>query len=838
MSSAKIVGIHGGRSMSGSIDARPLPVPLTKLRDEMKVKLKGLIQKLFENADDALFAMADKSGSNGDQTIYFDAMRELRLQKKVIATKLVRGVIKSFNELGRYRSKCNSNENDMNDLSDWDDLSLVQNDDLELNVAMEGMVSRLRNASGSNLNDLKARVESLMPGLELAADQTPLSPEMLCDCFSEGCSVLEVEIKVRLVVFKLFEKYVLSEIPGLYSEANKSLIQQGVLPTLKAQKINVKRANTKLSVETPANPSVGITSQSAGVLREPSSNNNTQYLPGNNEGGTGSSNDDVPVLNADQCLSGGQFESIRELMHPQQIMAEQSAHQQSSQFTQGELVAALSGFQQKQLNQPSEYASNSVIDYRMLLKASLPKHSAQAKYSELDSDVINLVSMLFEFILDDRQLQPVMKVLLSRLQIPMLKVAIMDRSFFDRSGHPARKLLNEIASAAIGWNEKPEGKPDRLKDKVEETIQTILTEFDNDQSLFTDLLASFTKFIDLESRRGQLVEQRTKDSERGKAANDVAKKEVQEFLDSVIKAKAIPDCVVALLYEAWNRLMVLYYLKEGKKSNSWRSACDLVKDLVWTVCPDEFDGELRTELLRKIPGVMRRFRTGLKEISFDEFRANELLELLEAEHIKILEDLQEKEVDQKNDSRFEGVAKPVEDIAETAPLATVKNEEQDEFVADFMRETLEMEEEFKSFQAQSNLQNEEVKEATGSRLEQIEAEALSNEEIVLSAVEKDLVVKDIDEDDPFVQQVLRFSPGCWFEFQTDSQPERCKLAAIIKTTGKYIFVNRSGVKVAEKTKSGLAVELKRGAVQVLNDGLLFDRALESVIGSLRGRSKK
>ena len=37
MSSAKIVGIHGGRSMSGSVDTRPLPVPLTKLRDDGKI---------------------------------------------------------------------------------------------------------------------------------------------------------------------------------------------------------------------------------------------------------------------------------------------------------------------------------------------------------------------------------------------------------------------------------------------------------------------------------------------------------------------------------------------------------------------------------------------------------------------------------------------------------------------------------------------------------------------------------------------------------------------------------------------------------------------------------
>jgi hypothetical protein len=41
------------------------------------------------------------------------------------------------------------------------------------------------------------------------------------------------------------------------------------------------------------------------------------------------------------------------------------------------------------------------------------------------------------------------------------------------------------------------------------------------------------------------------------------------------------------------------------------------------------------------------------------------------------------------------------------------------------------------------------------------------------------------------------------------------------------------VKVAEKTRMELATEMKAGLIQVLNDGLLFDRALESVISHLR-----
>lgn len=894
MSRAKIVGIHGGRAMSGNTEVGPLPAPLISLRDEMKLKLKSLLQNLFDNADDALFAMADKAGSNGDQTVYFDAMRELRLQKKIVATELIRSVIKSYNELGHFRSKEKFGEADLDGLSDWDNVSLVQNDDLELNVAIEGMVSRLRNGAESHLSDIKARIESLMPGLNLNPDQIPLSPEMLCESFSEGCNVLDVGIQVRLIVFKLFEKYVLSEIPKLYIASNQSLVQQGVLPNLKAKKVSLKRSTIPVdtnrrpqdSAEAPLNGVPNVTTRHENGLTglgETVSAETGGFL-------ADESLENVPVLNADQCLAGGQFESIRELMHPQTAENKVPVPQSVTNYTQSELVSALSGFQQKQLARPADYASNGVIDYKMLLNASLPKQVDQAKkanYSELDSDVINLVSMLFEFILDDRQLQPMMKALISRLQIPILKVALLDRNFFDRGGHPARKLLNEIASAAIGWNEKPEGKPDRLKDKIETTIQSILEGFDNDQLMFTDLLAEFTKFMDLELRRGQLVEQRTKDSERGKAANDVAKQEVQTVLKSSLKDKKVPSCVVELLNEAWSRLMVLRYLKEGKDSEAWQSSCDLVTDVIWTVLPENIvkesnaSGEAGGLLLRKIPTVMSQLRLGLKEISFDNFKADALFKALESEHIKAIQYLQKSERERAGtkdlspvvsvDAISSAPSAPSQTVIETvkddtAKLDTEKTasvstapvtlentltevsdlnaddivKQQDEYISDFMRETQEMENDFKHFQALSKSQR---REESGSHVAP-ESNILNQPLIESSDAveggseaggEQAASYAGADEIAPFEEQVLRFTTGCWFEFKSEDKPERCKLAAIIKATGKYIFVNRSGVKVAEKTKSGLALELKRGSVQVLNDGLLFDRALESVIDSLRGR---
>ena len=93
---------------------------------------------------------------------------------------------------------------------------------------------------------------------------------------------------------------------------------------------------------------------------------------------------------------------------------------------------------------------------------------------------------------------------------------------------------------------------------------------------------------------------------------------------------------------------------------------------------------------------------------------------------------------------------------------------------------------------------------------------------------------DLPEDDSGLAMVDKMVIGSWIELHQDNKKKfRCRLAAIIKSTGKYIFVNRSGMKVAEYNRLTLAQAITLGQVGTLDDGQLFDRALESVIGSLR-----
>ncbi len=83
------------------------------------------------------------------------------------------------------------------------------------------------------------------------------------------------------------------------------------------------------------------------------------------------------------------------------------------------------------------------------------------------------------------------------------------------------------------------------------------------------------------------------------------------------------------------------------------------------------------------------------------------------------------------------------------------------------------------------------------------------------------------------QKVQRLRMGTWIEVSDDGGIQRCKLVARLDSCDKLVFANRSGMKVREWSGAGLDQALEAGTVRVLDDGPLFERALEAVIETLR-----
>lgn len=727
-----------------------LPHALVRLRDVSGQSLKTVLAGFFDRADDALFELADKARSNQDQTAYFDAMRELRLRRKAMTVSMLQYVSRAFNDIGKFNP---ANAGGSLDEVDQDSLTLLDHSELEQKVAIENLVNKLRNQHGEAIRLLNARVAHLLPHMALSDGQMPLSPEVICGGVGEACADLDIDIRAKLVVLKLFDRLLGDKLSQLYQEANTTLIAEGVLPDMKRPPVGGHPpASSRRGAVAP--PSSSVPGQSPPLA------------PG--AGATG------PVTGES---SGVTFSELSALLHQGRGAGDggtgAGGHAVLNTTT---LLNRLNEAQAL----PSEWSEGRVPPLSEQLVPVLRGEDGNAyTVGQVDRDVINLVSMLFDFILEDRQLHPVMKAMIGRLQIPVLKVALSDKNFFNRGGHPVRKLLNELAMSAIGWSEKKAGQRDPLREKIESVVDRVLNEFTNNVELFEELLSDFSHFMDLDRRRRELVEQRLRDAEEGRARQERAAASASELISESTAGHELPEPLQGLLSEAWSKFLQWTVLREGEDSQAWARAGELTRKLVWSVDPRPVTESTRTELLRAIPSIVDDLRHALQEISWDPFATDTLIRDLELVHVDVFQRL---------------VTSPAAPEPEPTPEP-----------------------------------------------QQLEQEAFVPAEPA-PPVEEPVAVKASNDDassvDPsWLEKADRLRVGSWIELSREGTRTRCKLAAFIKATGKYIFVNRSGAKVAEYQRDQLAAAMAEDEITLLDDGLIFDRALESIIDNLRSSRK-
>ena len=81
----------------------------------------------------------------------------------------------------------------------------------------------------------------------------------------------------------------------------------------------------------------------------------------------------------------------------------------------------------------------------------------QASTGKLDHMVIDVVGSLFDQILSDSRVPPQMAREIARLQLPVLRVALNDSTFFSTRRHPVRRFVNRIASLACAFDDFDDG---------------------------------------------------------------------------------------------------------------------------------------------------------------------------------------------------------------------------------------------------------------------------------------------------------------------------------------------------------------------------------------------
>ncbi|WP_445672578.1 DUF1631 domain-containing protein [Pseudomonas inefficax] len=709
----KVVPLAAAIDRGGRTPLPCLPVLLLQVRDKAALQLRQGLQDLFANADDTLFEMADKAFDRCDQHLYFEAMRDLRLKRKSIERGFLDIFYDTFARIGQVDLLAHLVEPG----------KLRSKAQLERAAAIDGMVARVLSRDGLALQQLGLRLQALLDR-PLHEQHNPLGPAALCGYFLDAGCNLGVGLRVKLILLKLFERYVLRDIDVIYGEANQLLAAAGVLPEL--QPAPRRRAeDRRMSVRRgPASPGQEVGADAAG-----------------------------------QAF----FASVQTLLAPLrgQFAPRLQAVAAAQPISTADLLRLLSHLQHyvPATHEADDFELDQQLE-QLLLRVSV-RSGTRRRIAVADEDMINLVGLLFAFIHDDDNLPASLRALLARLHIPLLKVALLDRGLFSRASHPARRLLNEIAGAAIGWECGGEGLRDNLHLRVERIVQRLLDDFAEDVGLFAELLDDFLAFGQDERRRNELLEQRTRDAEEGRARALQARQQVQQLLNQRLRGRVLSLVVVQMLVQAWSQVLLLAWLKQGEASQAWRDAVQTLDLLLDSITPPHEP----QALLQQVPGLLKALRDGLASVALDSLATREFFLQLERLHLRACA---------AGASQPDGADQPLDEV-------------------------------------------------------------LVGEDIVLAIAEEPACAPRhfADGQAALLRQVRRLRIGTWIEVRDEDGPLRCKLVARIDSSDRLVFANRTGMKVCEWSSASLAQALHRGEVRVLDDGLLFERALAAVLDGLR-----
>lgn len=703
-------------------------------------RLEALLGHMLDQADDALFDHAEKAGSNQEQQMYFEAMRELRRARKALSEQFRDRLLAAYKGAALRREPGS-------DPDGPEDLSLVEDERLEEELAIDGMASKACTQHRQALDALCQRLNRDAGREYATVEVNPVAPQRICGALEEAAGELDMAIQPRLILYKLFDRFVMSELGGLYKELNQLFIDAGVLPTIRPQaprKGEQRRQSPSASGMGPsaeagadAHPGgmgSGISGREAEEAFAVLQNLLASHRGPGEWSGTGyTRGEPAPVQDVLQALSGLQLQA------PQPLGA-----------TDGNGLVTVAPDQLKDQ-----------VRHQLVGSGSTARDLGQA-----EDDTIDLVSMVFDAVLEDVNLPDRIKALLARLQIPVLKVALLDRAFFSQQRHPARQLINEIAAAGVGWTDRGDGDQDPLFETITRIVNRVLEEFSDDVTVFDSAREELEAFLDQERARSGQIEARTRQAAEGKARVDTAREQVDAAIRERVGGRQLPDCAHRLLHEGWSQVLFITLLREGEDSDAWRQKLEVVDRLIWSLDPKP-DYASRKQLVSEIPPLLKDLRADLDAVMFNPVEMTKLFKALEQEHIQTL-------------SRQP--ARGAAPAADSAP----------------------------------------------------DAEAGDGEEAAAEDEATDVVADGDDPLEAYRDQLDQVAIGTWFEFRdSGDDPLRAKLSARLDGGNRLIFVNRAGFKLADRRRDELADGLRQETVLMLDDNMLFDKALENVVASLR-----
>lgn len=441
------------------------------------------------------------------------------------------------------------------------ELSLVDDQSFAESLVVKNVANLLESACEEELKDLQARVALMMGVADLDRSTNPLGAEAVSEALKQACWSLTCAQPAKVHLFEFIAHKLAPTLNAAYHDLNAHLIARNVLPRVRhaVRHGGALRGRTRRPRSHESGETAGETLRQLFTPRDERANDGATMIPV-----------DASVL------------------------------QMLTQLQQGAGDGFLGG--DRFSVDPDAAATANLL--HGLLEAGLGKH-----VGSVDSIVIDVVATLFDFIFEDERVPDAMKGLIGRLQLPVLKQALVDRSFFANRLHPARRLISAMAHAASTWD--GEFSVDTsLYRAAEPLVLRIQNEAGEGDDVFATCLAALESFLAEQEmhadEKAAVLTARLEDRERQEIAHGMGEAAIATHL----AAADLPDPIRVFLAGPWLAVMVAAVEHGGEDGDQWQESIDTMDDLIWSVRPKQ-GAEERQRLVKRLPGLLRGLRAGL-----------------------------------------------------------------------------------------------------------------------------------------------------------------------------------------------------------------------------------
>jgi hypothetical protein len=761
---SNVVNLSERRQLSAAESSRML----NDCRELAMKRLSASLRGMLADVEEDLFQMAEASYDREMQNLYLEVRGKAKEKWPKIEAAFSRHFIDVFNHKMRGEM-----DNAVKTLAaSTQELCLVEEDDLAESIAMQELAARLREQNEDQLSLLGERVAMLLGKNELKDEENPISPQAICDALKHACDEIEGGVKLKLVLLKQIEQHVSAALHAVYADLNSELVRWNVLPDLRAayrKAVNPPSASRPTEKQASAAvPPQGETAAGGDLFAALQQLMQAQSagMPGLSRASTATA---APALAA---VPGG--------------MPHAAAPSQPT-VMQGGFIDALTEMQRLDTLMGVKGRADELPDLGQALGTLNVLHQVKANSAaqgvgQLDAITIDIVAMLFDFIFDDAKIPDAIKALVGRLQIPVLKVAMLDKSFFSSKTHPARRLLDSISQAAVAWGETVD-QDDPLFQEVAFIAERIQDDFDRDVQVFTDALNLLNAFIAERDAMAEGIAERSADLMRKRETEEIAWVVAGEAVSRRLSS-SVPQSVRRFLLDHWQQVLKELYIRHGEEHHAYLSALAMMDDLIWSVAPKGNSDE-RKQLVNTLPGLLRAMHVGLDVISLTQERRGHFFDDLVALHSAAVK------------AGLGGMDMPAPVEAAPASLPPVP-----EYSINPEGELL-------------------VTRITENDV-QIDEVALVGASVAVTA------------GDIHLQEVAALARGDWVEFsQSEESPTRARLSWVSPQRGLFLFTNPRSPRATSISREAMAYQFRTGMARIVTDEPLFERAVNGMLGSLQ-----